>query len=119
MQIRQDIESGVTVVEEPYIELEREALKFTPYWLKPPFPVIQLPTYCALENAPEQFASVIHPKEPVILGNPARTLLPFTYKVDNYDNFLYNRKYERGIYKGCNGKIWRWASTGARKEVIK
>ena len=93
MQIRQDIESGVTVVEELYIELEREALKFTPYWLNPPFPLIQLPTYCAVENAPEQFASVIHPEEPVILGIPAITL------VFNNERYLY------GVCSYCSCRI--------------
>ena len=52
-------------------------------------------------------------------GSPTTNTTILPYKVDNYDNFLYNRKYERGIYKGCNGKIWRWTPTSARKEVIK
>lgn len=60
-----------------------------------------------------------HKTSDTFKGSPATTLLFISYKVDNYNNFLYNRKYGRGIYKGCNGKIWRWAPTGARKAVIK
>lgn len=116
------------------MELAHEALKFMPHDMVLVFtaqPTIEFDPYqgfiaplqplakTSLSLASHIEAVAFTGDEAVMFGNPALSLLPFTYKVDNYDNFLYNRKYERGIYKGCNGKIWGRTSTGARKEVIK
>ena len=122
-----DRESGVTVFEAPYKVLLFTASNVTLLVSFRAELPLSPPSGCATflrENTPPAKLPArptlpISLNQPVILGNPASILLFLPHKVDNYDNFLYNRKYERGIYKGCNGKIWGWTSTGARKEAIK
>ena len=76
MHIITDSERGVTVVEEPYIEEERDASKLNDFCAYGPPVYVRFPV--VVINAPLPNASEVRPLPPVlpvILGHPATTLV--------------------------------------------
>ena len=89
----EDNDKGVTVVEEPYTEDEREASKPNPELVcseSVPTPKTFLFCNVPVKNAPldfvefakpfDQVVVLISPRTPVIFGNPASFLIPDDYK---------------------------------------